>query len=138
MWRDGVYLAHWIYYGRGEERMAISALDEPAALVRLVHVLSPLPREVAALRRAAGQAAAADAESLSAVAGSTWEREKNWGLVEDRGQLLAFHTLLPCTVALTFGQASDATDVGASARVASRACYTDLAAAALEATGAAS
>ena len=79
MWRNSVYLAHWIYYGRGQERMAVSALDEAAGLVRLVHVLSPLPPAVAALRRASGQAAAAHAASLSDVEGSTWEREKNWG-----------------------------------------------------------
>ena len=136
VWRDSVYLAHWIYYGRGQERMAISALDEPAGVVRLVHVLSPLPPAVAALKRAPGQAAEAHAESLSAVKGSTWEREKNWGLVEDRGQLVAFHTLLPCTVALTFKMSGDTTAVGGSAHVASRACYAGWAAAAVEATGA--
>ena len=135
VWRDSVYLAHWIYYARGEERMAISALDEPAGLVRLVHVLNPLPPAVAALRRARGQAAASHAESLSAVQGSTWEREKNWGLLEDRGQLVAFHALLPCTMALTFDLPGNATAVGDSARMASRACHAGSAAAALEATG---
>lgn len=136
VWRDSVFLAHWIYYGRGQERMALSALDEPAGLVRLVHVLSPLPPAIAALRHAAGQAAEDQGESLSAVKGSTWEREKNWGLLEDRGQLVAFHALLPCTVALTFNLSGNTTAVGGSAHVANRACYTGWAAAALEATGA--
>ena len=136
MWRDRVFLAHWIYYGRGQERMAISVLDAHAGLVRLVHVLSPLPPALAALRRAPGQAAGAHAESLSAIKGSTWEREKNWGLVEDRGQLVAFHALLPCTVALAFDLSGNATAVGGSAHVASRACYSAWAASALEATGA--
>ena len=98
MWRNSVYLAHWIYYGRGQERMAISALDERAGLVRLVHVLSPLPPATTALKRAPRQAARAHAESLSAVKGSTWEREKNWGRVEDRGQLVM------CTILLLIPQ----------------------------------
>ena len=129
-WRTGFIM------GGGEERMAISALDELAGLVRLVHVLSPLPPAVAALKRAPGQSAEAHAESLSAVKGSTWEREKNWGLVEDRGQLVAFHALLPCTVALTFNLSGNATDVRGSARLASRACYAGAAGAIARATGA--
>ncbi|KAK9834907.1 hypothetical protein WJX81_007705 [Elliptochloris bilobata] len=136
VWRDAVYLAHWIYYGRGEERMAISAPYERTGRVRLAHVLSPLPPAVAAAARTRHQAANARAESLSAVRGSTWAREKNWGLVEDRGALLVFHVLLPCTVVLALGDlAGNSTAVGASARVASRACFVGGAAAAAEATG---
>ena len=116
--------------------MAISALDEPARLVRLVHVLSPLPPAVAALKRAPRQAVAARAESLSAVQRSTWQREKNWGLLEDAGQLLAFHALLPCTVALAFNMSGNATAVGESARLAGRACFAGAAGAIAQATGA--
>lgn len=116
--------------------MAISAFDEPAGLVRLVHALSPLPPAVAARKRPGGQATAAQAESLSAVKGSTWQREKNWGLLEDRGELLAFHALLPCTVALTFNRSGGATAVGASARPAGRACFAGAAGAIAQATGA--
>jgi len=140
-WRGGVYLAHWIIFAPGEERMAISALDEGAGRVRLAHVLSPLPAAAEAAQRADGRAAAAAAESLSAVAGSSFTREKNWGLAEDGGALLVFHALLPCTVTLAFelgggdGNAS-AADAGGAARVASRACYTDAAEATLAATGA--
>ncbi len=140
-WRGGVYLAHWIIFAPGEERMAISALDEAAGRVRLAHVLSPLPAAAEAAQRPDGRAAAAAAESLSAVAGSSFTREKNWGLAEDGGALLVFHALLPCTVTLAFelgsgdGNAS-AVNAGGAAQVASRACYTDAAEATLAATGA--
>ena len=136
-WRGDIYLAHWIYFARGEERMAISAIDEAAGLVRLAHVLSPLPPVVKAAQRTRGHQAAVRAESLSYVKGSTFTREKNWGLVEDRGELLLYHVLLPCTVVLAFDlSVGNVTTVNDTARVVGRACYSDAAEVIAEATGA--
>lgn len=136
-WRGNIYLAHWIYFARGEERMAISAIDEAAGLVRLAHVLSPLARAVEAAQRTKGHQAAVRAASLSYVAGSTYTREKNWGLVADRGELVLYHVLLPCTVVLAFDLSDgNATAVNNTARVVGRACYTGAAEVIARATGA--
>ena len=117
--------------------MAVSALDEEAGLVRLLHVLSPLPPAVAAARLAGRHAPVPKAESLSSVAGSTFAREKNWGLVEDGGELLLFYTLLPCTVVLAHDLSlGNATAVAATARTESRACFGGAAAAIARHTGA--
>lgn len=75
-WRGQLWLAHWIIFAPGEERMAISAVDEATGLVRLVHVLSPLPARVEAAQHVDGNAGAEEAESLSAVQGSSFAREK--------------------------------------------------------------
>ncbi len=136
-WRGDLYLAHWIYFAPGEERYAISALDEAAGVVRLVHVLSPLSPAVAAAQLPRGLRARVKAESLSSVGRATFTREKNWGLVEDRGELLVFHVMLPCTVVLAFDLSDgNATAVNDTARVASRACFADAAEAIAKATGA--
>ena len=131
VWGDEIFLAHWMSHARGVERMAISAVDEAAGLVRLVHVLGPLPREAAPAQRGARQGHDSLRACLtSLVRGSTDTGSKDWGLVADHGQLLAFPALLPCTVVLAFGAAD------ASARVASRACFADAAEAIKQATGA--
>ncbi len=136
-WRGDIYLAHWIYFARGEERMAISTIDETAGLVRLAHVLSPLPPAVEAAQQTKGHQAAVRATSLSYVTGSTYTREKNWGLVEDNGELLSFHVLLPCTVVLAFDLSDgNVTAVNDTAQVVCCACYSDTAEAIAEATGA--
>ena len=75
-WRGQLWLAHWIIFAPGEERMAISAVDEATGLVRLVHVLSPLPARVEAAQHVDGSTGAEEAESLSAVQGSSFAREK--------------------------------------------------------------
>ncbi len=117
--------------------MAISALDEEAGLVRLLHVLSPLPPAVAAARLTGRHAPVPKAESLSSVAGSTFAREKNWGLLEDGGELLLFYTLLPCTVVLSYDLTlGNATALAATARAESRACFGGAAAAIARHTGA--
>lgn len=62
---------------------------------------------------------------------------RNWGLVEDRSELLVFHALLPCTVVLAFDlDGGNASAPGASAHVATRACFAGAAHGTAKATGA--
>ena len=56
--------------------MAVSAVDEASGRVRLAHVLSPLPPRVEAAQHVEGRSGAEEAESLSAVQGSSFAREK--------------------------------------------------------------
>ncbi|KAK9841053.1 hypothetical protein WJX81_008184 [Elliptochloris bilobata] len=135
-WKGQVWLAHWIIFAPGEERMAISSLDETTGDVHLAHVLSPIPGPVEVAQRVDGRSGAEEAESLSAVEGSSFAREKNWGLAEDRSELLVFHALLPCTVVLAFDlNGANVSAPGPSAHVASRTCFAGAAAAAATATG---
>lgn len=48
VWRNEVYLGHWIAYMPGEERMAISRLDREEGAVKLVHRFTSLSDEVEA------------------------------------------------------------------------------------------
>ena len=57
--------------------------------------------------------------------------------MEDRGELLVFHALLPCTVVLAFDlDGGNATALGRSARVNTRACFAGAAHGTAKATGA--
>lgn len=46
MWRDEVYLGHWIGFLPAQERMAIARLDLDAGIVRYVHRFSHLSDEI--------------------------------------------------------------------------------------------
>ena len=57
--------------------------------------------------------------------------------MEDRSELLVFHALLPCTVVLAFElDGGNASAPGASAHVATRACFAGAAHGTAKATGA--
>jgi len=138
-WRGAVHLAHRVRLAPGEERMAISSIDEAGTSVHLEHVLSPLPALEAAaevLRHATGQAGE-QAAPLPTEAGPAHARGGGWGLFEDRGRLLMYQAFLPCTVAVQIIlEDADGPRSGSSARVVGGACVADAAASIAAATGA--
>lgn len=46
MWRNEVYLGHWIGFLPAQERMALARLDLDAGIVRYVHRFSHLSDEI--------------------------------------------------------------------------------------------
>ncbi|BDA41016.1 hypothetical protein COCOBI_01-6710 [Coccomyxa sp. Obi] len=125
LWRNELYVGHWIAYMPGQERMAISKVDLQNGVMRLVHRFSTLssctenslmPNQGV---KQPGVLTLLDILSMGqARKKEEFRREKNWGFWEDNGKLYILYGILPCTVVLEFNP-----DQPSQPSVRSRTCY---------------
>ena len=136
IWKNEVYLGHWIGFLPAQERMAIARLDMDAGIVRYEYRFSQLSDEIESAQhpdlasdKQAGASLRVGAFKKNEKPGI--KREKNWGFVEEDGALMIYYALLPCTVVLEF-------DMGQPDGVLlrSRTCYDEQAAVIQQQTGA--